>query len=212
MKSRIILAFTAVLILATAENANAQLFFGVKAGGILSTQSETGELWNNSGLRQGFHVGAFAEYRLTDAFSLQAELNFQEKGTSYDYLSSEGSFRVLRKNDYLNIPLLIKVSVGEKGGLPEGMKLYGFAGPYAGIQVYSKNLFRDGHPQDISGLSDTSTSPDLGAVIGAGVSKKIASGHELFVQVSYEAGLYKIDSQNTDTRNKAAELSLGFRF
>ncbi|HVN57425.1 MAG TPA: porin family protein [Bacteroidales bacterium] len=212
MKSRIFLAITAILVFAAASEADGQLYYGIRAGGTLSTQSETGILWTNDGLRQGFNLGVFGGYRLNEHFSVQTGAKFEEKGMRYNYINNEGTFRVLRKNDYINIPFLLKGTLGEKSGLPESWSIYGFAGPYAAVQVYEKEKFISGHPQDATNLTDSSKSPDFGAVAGAGISKKIRNGHEIFFELSYEMGLVKIDSNNPDYRNKASEASFGFRF
>ena len=212
MKSKLIIAMIAIMIFAMAGESYGQFYYGLKAGGTLATQAQVGTLWDNSGLRQGFNLGAFGGYSFNESLSVQTELRFQEKGMRYDYMNNEGSFRVLRKYDYVNIPVLLKGSLTEKSGLPQSWSIYAYTGPYAGIQVYSKDLFTNGHPQETSGISDTSASPDFGAVLGAGVSKKISNGHEIFFEISYEMGLVKIDNQNPDNRNKAAEASIGFRF
>lgn len=212
MKSKFFVASMAILLIASASKADGQFYYGLKAGGTLATQSELGQLWNNAGLRQGFNLGVFSGYKLNEKFSLQTEMKFVEKGMRYNFINNEGTFKVLRKYDYVNIPLLVKGTLTDKSGLPESWSIYGFAGPYAGVQVYSKDKFTGSNPQDITKIADTSSSTDFGALLGAGVSKKIRGGHEVFFEISYEIGLAKIDSQNPDYRNKASEASLGFRF
>ncbi|MFN8209807.1 MAG: outer membrane beta-barrel protein [Bacteroidales bacterium] len=210
MKSRIIFSVIAVMLLFATVTTSGQVSFGVKAGGILSTQVQNGVLWNNAGLRQSFHAGVYSELKCSNTVSVVAELKFQAKGTSYDYRSGGTSYKVIRRYDYVNIPVVLKAGTSE--GLPESYRIYGYAGPYVGIQVYSKDAFRNAHPEDLTAITDSSSSPDLGLIVGAGISKKLMNNHEIFFEAAYEAGMIKIDNQDTEKRNKSVEASIGFTF
>jgi opacity protein-like surface antigen len=212
MKTKVLFTALITALLFPFGYANAQIEFGVKAGGTLSTQSELGELWNNADVRQGIYLGVMADYRITDRFSVQTEINYLEKGMKYDRYIIDRSYNISRKYDYLNIPLLAKGTFGNKLGLNEPFSTFAYAGPYYSILLSSKDSFSKGESSAPVDLTSSAKSSDFGAIFGLGASYKLPKKGELYIDLRYEMGLISIDTQDNDLRNKTVEAGIGFRF
>jgi hypothetical protein len=212
MKTRFTIAAIAALMLIPFGIANAQVQFGVRAGGTLSTQSEFGKLWNNDGVRQSAYAGATADFRLTEGFSLTTEINYQEKGSKYDLYLIDRTYNVSRRYDYLNIPLLAKGNFTGKLGVSEPFSIFGYAGPYYSVLLSSKDTFADGEPATPTTLASSAKSSDFGAIAGFGASYKLPKRGEIYIDLRYEMGLISIDKNDSDLRNKTMEAGIGFRF
>jgi hypothetical protein len=212
MKTRVKIAAIAAMMLFPFGIATAQFQFGVRAGGTLSTQSEFGKLWNNDGVRQGAYIGASANYVISNGFSLMTEVNYQEKGGKYDLYIVDKSYNVSRKYEYLNIPVLARANFTSKLGINEPFSVFGYAGPYYGILLSSKDTFAHGEPTTATSLASTAKSSDFGAIAGLGATYKLPKKGEIYIDLRYEMGLISIDKQDNDLRNKTMEAGIGFRF
>lgn len=120
---KLIITLTALVV---ATGAFAQLNFGVKAGGNLSTISgmtseEGGMDWGDlakvtpsQSMKLGFNVGAFAEYMVMPMFGVQVELNYSAQGVNTKVESSSSILGAASTTDtfwsagYINIPILAK--------------------------------------------------------------------------------------------------------
>lgn len=124
-----------VATLALSLGAFAQINFGVKAGGNLSTISgvtsseEGGNLeWGgvnlgsadvSQSMKFGFNVGAWAEYMVMPMFGVQVELNYSTQGVNEKLVTSTdlfgGSSSTTKKTwaaNYINVPILAKFHFG----------------------------------------------------------------------------------------------------
>lgn len=133
--------------LVVASGAFAQLKFGVKAGGNLSTISgmtseENGLDWGNlakvtpsQSMKPGFNVGAWAEYMVMPLLGVQVELNYSAQGVNTKVESSSSTLGLASTMDtkfssgYINIPILAKIHfaniaayVGPQLGFATGFK------------------------------------------------------------------------------------------
>lgn len=124
---KLILTLAAAVI---ASGAFAQLHFGVKAGGNLSTISgmvseDSGTNINIGGtniasadasqsMKLGFNVGAWAEYMVMPMLGVQVELNYSAQGVNTSATASSGLLNASTTTDtkwsagYINIPILAK--------------------------------------------------------------------------------------------------------
>ena len=73
--------------------------FGLKGG--LNVANITGDIEDNSS-KVGFHVGGFAEIKVSEKFSVQPELLFSTQGTKFDFEGTNVNFNL----SYLNIPIM----------------------------------------------------------------------------------------------------------
>jgi hypothetical protein len=211
MKTKIIISAFFTTLLLTSLQLNAQVKFGLHGAMNLETQAELGELWNNCELYQGYMIGGSLEYRLGKNLSLQTELNYQKKGEK-TISTTEGSETVIRREfNYISVPLLLRENLHD-AGLGDKWDLTFFAGPYAGYLVSANSKMTVGDETSNEDIEDQAEKSDFGAIFGGGVKYNLANGRALSVELRYEMGLAKIDSQDPDLRNKGIGLTLGYSF
>ena len=107
--------------------------FGIKAGLNLSNMHMVYDRMfsNDSNMKTGFHIGATAEFPLTEIFSLETGLLLSTKGFIEEV--KDFNYKVIFNPLYLDIPLTVKASsyIG-------GTKVYGMFGSYVGIGLSGK--------------------------------------------------------------------------
>lgn len=114
--------FSVVVLVLTTTLIQAQdIKYGVKGGMSISNMDYEGTPINRNEHRNGFVFGVFVEYGLTESLSIVPELQF----------SGEGSNKEGFRNDYLNLPVILKYTFFEKLGV--GL------GPQAGLKVNKKD-------------------------------------------------------------------------
>ncbi len=188
------LFFAAIIAVFAMTSVNAQTF-GVKAG--LNLANLTGDIDNNKALTS-FHVGAVAEFEISDEFSFQPELVYSAQGTHFKYsedLGGGNSIDVDYKTNlsYLNLPLMAKYEVSE------GISL--LAGPQIGFLMSAKS--------DGNDIKDSMKGIDFGVNLGA--AYELESG--MFFDLRYNIGLSNIaDSNNVTIKNSVLSVSLGYKF
>ena len=185
----------------SARNAKAQhLYLGARVGANLASQSISAN-WYPSGtssgtsndINVGIVAGAQLDYQLNDIWSLSGQILYDQKGryTKKSILASWND-----TYNYLEIPILIKANVGTGNLRP-----FVFAGPSFGI-------FLSGSYHDFDGIADLVNpdgsipasavrSPDISAVLGAGLSMKLSIGQILFIDAAYALGLVNISKPET---------------
>jgi Outer membrane protein beta-barrel domain len=138
MKTKLLSLLAAVLI---AQLSFAQFHLGFKAGANI-TKIE-GKSFSDE-FRYGYHLGGFAEIRLSNKFVLQPEVLFNQFTTSVDssfsnvYHNAFSSSQSSKKLNYLTIPILINYKL-------VGSFLSLQAGPAFGVLMNSdKNLLENG--------------------------------------------------------------------
>jgi hypothetical protein len=205
--------FIAVIIasLFTCQTMQAQFKYGFHAGLNLETQAELGELWNNADLYQGFMAGGFLEYRLGKIISLQTELNYQKKGEKFNS-TFEGSESVVKREfNYITVPLLVKGTY-QNDEISDNLDFNFFTGPYLGFLTSANSHIEVGSSVTPAPLENQAEKTDMGVVFGGGVSYKLRSGGAIQAELRYEMGLKKVDSQDSDLRNKGMGITLGYQF
>jgi opacity protein-like surface antigen len=198
---KIILSAIAVMTFAFT---NAQeIKFGVKGGINLATL--TGDVDDISS-KVGFHVGGFAEFKLSEKFAIQPELLFSTQGAKFkesgDDFSSEDKLNL----SYINLPVMVKFYVVPKFSVE--------AGPQIGFLVSAKEKYEvktDGEKTSSSeDAKDYYKSIDFGVNFGAGYdfTKNISAG------LRYNLGLSNIAKYGDDSKvkNSVFSLSVGYKF
>ena len=182
------LLLTAAAVFAFAS-ANAQeTKFGVKAGVNLADWS--GDDAEGVDSKVGFHVGGFAEIKLTDKFALQPELLYSAQGGKGDAAKVNV--------DYINIPVMAKFYATEQFSIE--------AGPQVGFLLSAKVKPDSGDTQDVK---DQLKSTDFGMNVGLGYNftENLSAG------LRYNLGLSDVvDVDSADVKNSVFSLSLGYKF
>jgi hypothetical protein len=197
--------------------------FVLKGGLNLSTMliKDVDETYSNDfTMNPGFHVGAMAEFPLSEIFSFETGLLLSSKGykISEEETQMGETYKYEQKLNllYLDIPLTAKATV-DLGGA----KIYGVFGPYVGMGLSGKERYEetfDGETEteefDIVWGSDKQKSDfkslDYGVTAGAGIEI-----NSIQIGLTYALGLANI-SPNTDgsfkVNNQVLALSVGYKF
>ncbi|MDD4823063.1 MAG: porin family protein [Bacteroidales bacterium] len=159
------------------------LRFGINAGFNASNYKADA----NTIPKPGFHIGATAEYSISDLISIQPEMLFTLKGDSN------------RDPYYLEIPVHLKFTFPL-----QSRKWYLSAGGYWAYGLYGKDKYRVGVFQ-----RNYLMRYDYGAVVGAGYEVT----DNLLFGLSYSYGLANmIDVKGLDWSAESLALSIYFRF
>ncbi len=162
--------------------------FGVKAGltmGNIVYGQDNEPPWvdESNPFRMGLTGGIMMELPL-GPLALGAEVLYTQKGEKYTWSYEEGDVAYFVKADYIEVPVMAKLSL-----LPM-MKVYG--GMSMGFLVSSKMTVEvDGEEMDSVDMKDESASTELGAIIG--VQVKVS---KLVFDARYNHGLTDIIKDN----------------
>lgn len=189
---KILLSAAAIMAFGFASQAQ-DIKFGAKAG--LNIADFGGDA-ETSGSRTGFHVGAVAEFKLTEQFSIQPELLYSMQGAKFETLDGFDVVEEDMKLDYLNIPIMAKYY------LFEGFSIQ--AGPQVGFLMSAKAEDED--------VKDSFKSIDF--ALNGGVGYELPLG--VFFQARYSAGLANVaDGEGSDDysiNNNVISVSVGYKF
>lgn len=211
----VVIAFT------MATESSAQIF-GVKAGLNLSNilEKDDDDTYSEDyKMNPGFHVGATAEFPITEMLSFETGLLLSTKGYRMSEEETDGGETYEYKGNinllYVDIPLTAKAyfDVG-------GAKIYGAFGPYLGLGLSGKYKIEetymgstDTEEGDLELGSDEQNddfkSLDFGLAIGAGVEI-----NAIQIGLSYGLGLANISPYSGDgykVNNRVLGLSVGYR-
>ena len=200
--------------------------FGIKAGFNSSNMHIVYDdmISIDANMKTGFHIGATAEFPLTEIFSLETGLLLSTKGFILKQLFTEEvdgynyESKVNLSPLYLDIPITAKASFDTGGGT----KIYFVFGPYVGIglsgTIKGEEIisFKDGvttsYENDIEWGSDIDSDfkrMDFGLIMGAGVEL-----NSIQIGLNYSLGLPNILPKNNIVkfRNRVLGISVGYKF
>lgn len=196
------LTATAVMVFAFSKAQETK--FGIKGGVNLSTL--TGDVQHTSS-KIGFHIGGFAEFKISDKFSIQPEVLYstqgtKEKGFGTDFQGQVYEIELNYKLAFINVPILAKYYVAEKFSLE--------AGPQIGFLVTAKNEYTAPGISEESDVKNDFGSIDIGVDFGAGYdfTEKFSLG------LRYNLGLTNLhkDIDYYKIKNSVFLLSAGYKF
>ncbi|WP_299820489.1 porin family protein [uncultured Pontibacter sp.] len=217
----VVLGFAATKVNAQQQN---PIRFGVKAGvNLAEWQGETVNSAQNlidlsdgsvsRKMREGFHVGGYVSIPLAPGFEIEPGLQYSQKGTrltgkipieEIDFLNT--NLTLTNKAEYLDLPVLAKVYVGE------GFHIYG--GPQVSY-LLSNKVQAEAGALGFKALNkewDVKNGfREIDFAVTGGVGYRFASG--LNLSAGYDYGLSSIDSNNSfETYNRVVKASVGFTF
>lgn len=129
--------------------------------------------------RTGFIGGAFAEARLSEAFSVQVEAFYTQKGFEVSSAAGKATYSL----DYVELPLTAKATFGSGPLRP-----YLFAGPVVGFRL-SATVETGSSSGD---FQDSTRTTDLGVDLGAGLLYRLNPGTALVLEGRYSVGLVNV--------------------
>ena len=211
MKTKITLLIAVACMISTASFAQAK--FGAKVGTNFSNLTFRGDGTEKMESKAGLNFGLFADFKVSDKFSIQPEFNISQMGAKDSYSSpfiDEEIDEILDikttdriKLSYIAIPVLAKVHISNLALL---------AGPQLSFLTSAKNKYTiigmGSGTQDIIGVYNGS---EFSLVMGA----EYGLGDKLVVGARYQAGLSDLSKETvpgSSTKSSAFTLSVGFKF
>jgi len=177
------LLLSSIIILGLSNSINAQgLKTGLNISNFIGGDADRNNIFS-------FHAGGFAEFDLSDKFSLQPELLYSRQG-------SEAENAITIKVDYLAIPIMAKYFLSENFSLE--------VGPQVSFLINDKAEFND---SSIPDAETNASSFDFGINFGFGYN----FNSNLFAQARYNYGITTI-TENPDINNSVFQISLGYKF
>lgn len=196
---------TAAAVMAFAFSNAQETKFGVKGGVNFANLSGDTE---DASLKVGFHVGGFAEIKVSDKFSVQPELLYSTQGAKFDESVDGVDIESKLNLSYLNIPVMAKFYVAEKFSLEAGPQI-GFLLSAKAKGEGTENGITISAEQDVK---DSFESIDFGLNFGAGYdfTENLSAG------VRYNLGLSNIakteEGDDSKIQNSVFSLSIGYKF
>jgi long-subunit fatty acid transport protein len=188
------------LLLAFAMPASAQKFhYGVKAGINMAVQSGIAEYYDNGNIRAGLTAGLVGNYHFNDNVMLQAELNYDQKGSH--------SSNITTNYDYVSVPVLFDYSFGHT--YHTKMSIHLNIGPYVAFLTNAKKMETIDGVSHTTDLMGTSHKAEVGALLGVGFRQPVGK-HFLFWDVRLNIGLSHFDKNDSQSRNKMISVTMGY--
>ena len=209
---KIILSVAAMLTFGFVSAQEVQ--FGVKGGVNIATF--VGDDTDDLDSKIGFHVGGFAEIKISEKFSVQPELLFSTQGAKMEDKYSEGglNYDVSAKinTSYINIPVMAKLYVAEGFSLEAGPQI-GFlmsAKTKAEATVSAGDITQSGSEE--VDVKDQFNTVDFGLSFGLGYkfTENLSAG------ARYNLGLSdvnkEVEGQALSVKNSVIQVSIGYSF
>ena len=164
--------------------------------------------------KNGFQVGAFVAAPLGEILSVRGEVLYTRKGgkifTTFvnDIGMILGEFDTFYNVEYLQIPVLLTVIVGEG----ETIRPVVFAGPYIGFELNAELQTEDIGDPSVTDQSEwelpVTESTDFGLVLGGGFELR-AGEQVLLFHARYDLGLTEVVGTS---KNEAWSIMAGIGF
>jgi hypothetical protein len=194
---KIVLAVIAVLSLTYTQAQEVQ--FGAKAG--VNFANLTGDDADGADARTSFHVGAVAEIKINEKFSVQPELLYSSQGASTKDKFEGITFESTLKLDYINVPIMAKYYVADSFSLE--------VGPQIGFLVAAEAEYSMGGESETEDIKDQLKTVDFGLNFGLGY--KLDNGINFGAR--YNFGLSNIgEDSDSDLKNSVFQISVGYLF
>jgi len=194
-----------IFIITYLWNADAQYKFGIQ-GGVGSSNYHGNDFSTDNQPKTGITAGLFYEREINRTISLGGEINYEQKGTSYNYsprvatnISSDSHL------EYLSVPLLAKAY------LDYNAYFFCYTGISAAYLLNSSNLVKVteyGYIIDTKSFFDYDFRKfDAALLIGIGLDIK-----EIILNIRYSYGIIDVykGSNVPDIKNQFISVTLGF--
>lgn len=174
------------------------LKFGVKAGLNLSTV--VGDDVEDTDMTAGLYFGGFLNVPLSDRLSFQPELLYSRQGWKSDWKFEGDSFKNTLKLSYLNIPMLLKMSLGASD------KIHVYAGPQLGFLLDAELDYEGNGGSGTGDYEDYMNDIDFSIILG--LSFNVSDNMSL--DVRYNRGLSNIyNYEDGDYKAYSSVFQLG---
>jgi len=196
-------------LMALPQPAAADVQFGIKLGGNMAkiTGADADDFADTLKSKVGFVGGVFLALNFGKVVTIQTEVLYTMKGSSFDYTDLEDTYTGKLYGDYIEIPLLLKLKIPTPGIQP-----FVFAGPSVGFKL-SEKIHIDGEAEPIPDGESVFENNDYGAIVGAGLNL----GKSFMLDVRYSLGLKKVlgtieGETELDVKNGVWSATIGIGF
>lgn len=209
MKKNLLLLL--VSLVAVSASAQKKFTFGPKAGLSIADLHVDDEKQNDavSGIKAGFVVGAFAEYRAIKWFAVSADVLFAQKGSMNENTISAEGVEVTTKNNYklsyIDVPVLANFYVTKGLALKAGIQPSFLAGAKCKV---TQELGSQTNDETVD-LKKEMKSVDFSIPVGVAYTFKMGLVVDLRYHISCTNLLKEGDYKLT---NRVATLTVGWKF
>lgn len=210
---KIVLAAIAVVGFGVTGFAQQQVKFGPKAGVNFATISGD----DDAEMLTGFHVGAVAEIKFNEKFSIQPEVVYSAQGAkqsgSTTIAGITSSYEGKQKLDYINVPIMAKYYIVDGFSVEAGPQVGFLAKAESEVDTNVAGVSRNTKTDNKDGFK----SVDFG--VNFGLAYDLPQG--FFVNARYNLGLSKIGEDYTangvtikaaDYKNSVIQVGVGYKF
>ena len=176
------------------NTAGKTISFGVKGG--VNFANVRGDDFDSPDTRTSFHVGALAEFPLTNMFSLQTEVLYSGEGFKTDIQTPLSDGKLEYQIDYISVPVLAKIYVTE--GLSFEL------GPQFNFKVNEQV-----DDSSVSGGTEYDEAEDFEFGVAGGLTFQTSVG--LFATGRYTYGLTDV-IKDVDAKNSVFQIGVGYKF
>lgn len=184
-------------------NAQSPINFGVKGGLNFANLSSDDDL----DARTGFHAGLALDFALPMLpIGVESGLYYTQKGAEF----TEEGITLTGKLDYIEVPVLAKISFGPPGPFSPHVVI----GPYAAYNINSEFEVSSGSASISEDFSDETSDLDFGGIVGVGADFNLGVT-KLNISARYSYGFSNINDSDFDVdeeNNRVFMISAGIMF
>ncbi len=200
------LCITQILLLATAAESKG-LFSGggPKLGWNRSTLIGDRADAANAEPINGYLLGGFVRFGISEGFSLQPEILISRKGAEADTLRTRGTVKL----DYVEIPILLRYTIPVRSSFRPTL----YAGPAVAFRLHSKVEAERFGRTYVQPINDEVKAIDSSIVLGLEI-KLLGDRPALTVEGRYTQSLADIEDADTDlnVRSRVLSVAVGLWF
>lgn len=184
-------------------NAQSPIDFGIKGGLNFANLSSDDDLDS----RTGIHAGLVLDFSLPMLpIGVESGIYYSQKGAEF----TENGITVTGKLDYIEVPVLAKISVGPPGPFSPHVLI----GPYAAYNINAEFEASSGSASFSEDFSDETSDIDFGGIVGVGADFNLGVT-KLNVSARYSFGLTDINDTDFDVdeeKHRVFMISAGIMF
>lgn len=185
-------------------NAQSPIDFGIKGGLNFTNLAGTDDDLES---RTGIHAGIVVDFSFPlMPLGIESGIYYSQKGAQI----SEDGMTATWKLDYVEVPVLGKISVGPPGPFSPHILM----GPYAAYNVNSELDVSAGSESETEDFSELTSDIDFGGVIGVGADFSLGVT-KLNIQARYSRGLIDVNEngfENEGEHNSVFSITAGIMF
>jgi hypothetical protein len=204
IKTKLILLTASLFLFSgmiTSTFAQSPVSFGLKGG--VNLANLNGDNFSDADVRSGLNIGVVLEFSLPlSPIGIESGLYYSQKGASNEDLGVTSTL----KTDYLEVPVLAKLSFGPPGPI----KPHLLAGPYLGFLLNSEAVEESGGASSTIDFKDSTNDVDFGLTGGIGLDVNMGLA-TLSLQARYSLGLTEVYT-NSEAKHGVFAIVAGFTF